>query len=83
MRHIQSLMYRSLRHRLIQDASLAPLASKCKLSKSAIAVVDSVYGDIYGAQPHVSQAADYLTDTDGRRRLCLLRHLHFVQRHVD
>lgn len=48
MRHIQSLLYRSLRHRLGQHEALAPLAKRYSIGAAAAKVVDAAVGDIYG-----------------------------------
>lgn len=48
MRHIQALLYRSLRHRLLQARALAPLAKRHSVGPEAASVVDAAVGDIYG-----------------------------------
>ena len=48
MRHIQALLYRSLRHKLLQGRATAPLAKRHPVGPDAAAVVDAAVGDIYG-----------------------------------
>ena len=48
MRHIQALLYRSLRHKLLQGRATAPLAKRHPVGPEAAAVVDAAVGDIYG-----------------------------------
>ena len=48
MRHIQALLYRSLRHKLLQGRTTAPLAKRHPVGPDAAAVVDTAVGDIHG-----------------------------------
>jgi hypothetical protein len=48
MRHIQALLYRSLRHKLLQGRATAPLAKRHPVGADAAAVVDAAVGDICG-----------------------------------
>jgi hypothetical protein len=48
MWHIQALLYRSLRHRLLQGKATAPLAKRHSVGPEAAAIVDAAVGDIYG-----------------------------------
>ena len=48
MRHIQALLYRSLRHKLLQGRATAPLAKRHPVGPDAAAVVDAAVGNIYG-----------------------------------
>lgn len=52
MRHIQSLLYRSLCHRLVESVTFAPLAHRKKLSRAAAALVNATNGDMYGDGHH-------------------------------